>query len=157
MQIRHELRPGDVDEIIRMHGAIYAREHGFDDTFEAYGAGPLAEFALQAGVRDRIWIAENGDRLVGCIAIVESSQSDAQLRWFLIDPAARGRGLGRRLLTEAVEFCKTRGYHQVFLWTVNVLEQAARVYLAAGFARTRQHPRKLWGVDLVEECYEKSL
>lgn len=151
--LRHDLRPGDLGAIVGLHGTVYAREHGFDPTFEAYVAGPLAEFVRARGERDRFWIAERAGRLSGCIAIVAASAVEAQLRWYLVDPAARGHGLGRRLLREAVDFAWSRGYESIFLWTVAALEAAARLYRAEGFERVEERPGRMWGVDVVEERY----
>jgi GNAT superfamily N-acetyltransferase len=100
--LRHALRPGDLGAVIRLHGAVYAREHGFDLAFEAYVAAGLAEFATAPSGRGRLWLAERGGELAGCVAVVEASETEAQLRWFLVAPHARGRGLGRYLLAEAV-------------------------------------------------------
>lgn len=155
--VRISLRPGDIGEIVRLHGTIYAREHGFDPTFEAYVAEPLARFAIAASPRERIWIAERGGRIVGCVAIVAASNDVAQLRWFLVDPAARGQGLGTRLLDEAVAFSRASGYRSVILWTVRALAAAARLYAAKGFRRTVEKPGRLWGADVVEEEYELRL
>src|SRR5438105_10043658 len=94
--LRTALRPGDLGRIILLHGTVYARECGFDHTFEAYVAGPLADFARAPSSRERLWMAERDDALVGCIAIVAASAETAQLRWFLVDPGARGAGLGKR-------------------------------------------------------------
>ena len=107
--LRTDLRPGDLGAVVRLHGVVYAREYGFDATFEAYVAGPLAEFVRRGSERDRLWIAECGGQLVGCIAIVGTSETEAQLRWFLVDPSARGRGLGKRLLEEAVSITGLAG------------------------------------------------
>lgn len=151
--LRTDLRPGDLGEIVRMHGKIYAREYGFDATFEAYVAGPMAEFVCAASPRDRLWIAESAGRIVGSVAIVSASADEAQLRWFLVAPQVRGQGLGKRLLGEAVEFCRQAGYRSIFLWTVSALSAAAHLYQAAGFRRVEQAPRHLWGADVVEEKY----
>ena len=152
--LRTELRPGDLGSVVQLHGVTYARERGFDPTFEAYVAGPLAEFVRRGADRERLWVAEEGARLVGCVAIVAAAPETAQLRWFLVEPAARGRGLGTRLLREALAFCRECGYTDVILWTESVLTAAARLYLAAGFRKTEERPGRLWGVDLVEEKYE---
>lgn len=151
--IRTDLRPGDLGEIVRLHGTIYAAEYSFDPTFEAYVAGPLAEFVKTGSRRDSLWIAQDSGRIVGCVAIVAASPSEAQLRWFLVHPAQRGRGLGRRLLTEAIEFSRSCGYEAIFLWTVSALTAAARLYTAAGFQRAEEKPGRLWSVDVVEEKY----
>jgi GNAT superfamily N-acetyltransferase len=155
--LRTELRPGDLGGIVQLHGTVYAREHGFDPTFEAYVAGPLAECALRASPRERIWIAERQGRLVGCVAIVDAGPRTAQLRWFLVDPAARGSGLGTRLLREAIAFSRGLGCETLVLWTVGALEAAARLYTAAGFAKVESKPGRRWGADVVEERYELAL
>ncbi|MEW6073863.1 MAG: GNAT family N-acetyltransferase [Planctomycetota bacterium] len=98
MTLRSDIRPGDLGAIVHLHGILYAREHGFDPTFGAYVAGPLAEFVRESRAGGRLWIAEREGRLVGCIAIVAAAPGVAQLRWLLPAPAARGRGLGRRVL-----------------------------------------------------------
>jgi len=149
--------PGDIGSIIRLHGVVYAKEHGFDQSFEAYVAGPLSEFVLSASSRERLWLAEEAGRILGCIAIVASTPDVAQLRWFLVDPGARGTGLGRRLLKEAVNFSIACGYHSIVLWTVSALTAAAHLYGAAGFRKTEEIPGRRWGVDVVEEKYELEL
>ncbi len=153
MNLRSDVRPGDLGEIVRLHGDVYAREYGFDETFEAYVAGPMAEFVLRRGERERIWIAEEGARIVGCIAIVAASPTEAQIRWFLVDPASRGQGLGSRLLREAVDYCKQCRYQSIFLWTVDLLKNAARLYQEYSFHRVERRSGRCWGVELVEERY----
>ncbi len=155
--LRTDLRPGDLGTIVHLHGVIYARERGFDPTFEAYVAGPLAEFVRASSLRERLWIAERGDQVVGCVAIVVASEQTAQLRWFLVDPSARGCGLGKRLLGEAVAFSRERGYAELILWTENALSAATHLYRAAGFHKVEDKPGRMWGVDLVEEKYEMRL
>jgi GNAT superfamily N-acetyltransferase len=154
--LRHDLRPGDVGGVVKMHGLLY-RDEGFDATFEAYVASPLAAFVLRGSPRERLWLAERVGTLVGCIAIVAESEPVAQLRWYLVAPEARGHGLGTRLLTEAIGFSRDAGYERVILWTVSALETAARIYRAAGFTRVETVPGRRWGVDVVEEKYELNL
>jgi len=151
--LRHDPEPGDLGTIVQLHGTVYACEYGFDTTFEAYVAGPLGEFVQTRTQRDRLWIAELGERIVGCIAIVGASANEAQLRWFLVDPSARGLGLGTRLLQEAVAFGRSRAYDSVFLWTVSALKAAAKLYRSAGFEWVEQKSGRQWGVDLTEERY----
>jgi N-acetylglutamate synthase-like GNAT family acetyltransferase len=155
--LRTDLRPGDMGAVIELHGRIYAREYGFDHTFEAYVAGPLAEFSQSADARERIWLAERDGKIVGCIAIVASAPDVAQLRWFLVDPSARGLGIGKTLVHEAVAFCRSCRYKSVILWTVSVLTAAANLYRSMGFRLVERKPVKQWGVDVIEERYELDL
>jgi len=155
--IRTDLRPGDLGAVVGLHGVVYAREYGFDATFEAYVAAPLAEFVRSGPDRGRLWLAERDGRLVGSIAIVPAAPEAAQLRWFLVAPAARGAGLGRRLMGEALAFCRESGFRSVFLWTVSALTAAARLYRDTGFVKVEEKPGRLWSVDVVEEKYELAL
>jgi GNAT superfamily N-acetyltransferase len=158
--IRTNLKPGDVGTVIRMHGVIHHAECGFDPTFEAYVAIPLGEFVKKASPRERLWLAEREGEVIGCIAIVTATamaEDVAQLRWFLVDPSARGQGLGKKLLDESLAFCRASKYTSVILWTVSSLEAAARLYRAAGFIRTVQKSGRVWGVDVVEEMYALKL
>lgn len=157
--IRHDLRPGDMGRVIALHGMLYAEEYGFDHGFEAYVAETVAGFGrLARPGLDRLWVAERAGQLVGSIAIVGREDGAAQLRWFLVHPDARGSGLGRRLLHEALTFCRAAGYRSVYLWTVTGLEAAARLYVAAGFRKTEtKPPATLWGVDLAEERYDRDV
>lgn len=151
--LRTDLKSGDIGWIIYLHGVVYDRECGFDPTFEAYVAGPLADCVRSASARNRIWIAEREGRIVGCIAIVALSPQTAQLRWFLVEPSARGGGLGKKLLQEAVAFCKRCGYESIILWTVRGLAAAAHRYESVGFQKVEEKPGRRWGVDVVEEKY----
>jgi GNAT superfamily N-acetyltransferase len=156
--LRGTLRAGDIGHVVQRHGLIYAREHGWDHTFEAYVAGPLAEFALRADAeRERLWLAEIGERIVGSIAIVAAGADVAQLRWFLVEPDCRGMGVGRRLIDEALAFCRATGRRRVFLLTVAGLDAAAHLYRGAGFVLTASEPGPGWGRPVVEERYELEL
>jgi GNAT superfamily N-acetyltransferase len=157
--VRHDLRPGDMGQVIALHGVLYAEEFGFDRGFEAYVAETMAEFGrLARPGLDRLWIAERDGRQVGSIAIVGREDGAAQLRWFLVHPDTRGSGLGRRLVADALAFCRAAGYRSVYLWTVNGLDAAARLYVAAGFRKTEtKPPALLWGVSLSEERYDLGL
>ncbi len=153
--IRSDLRPGDLAGIIGLHGLLYDREYGFDVRFEAHVAEPLGK-VVRRGLtdRERIWLVEDRDELIATVAIVEESPGTAQLRWFLVVPEARGRGLGRKLLHDAIAFSREAGYRKIILWTVSALTEAARLYRAAGFRRTVAQPGRPWGRDVVEEKYE---
>lgn len=155
--IRNDLRPGDFGAIVYLHGVLYAQEQGFDTTFEAYVAEPLAKFVLNQSPRERIWIVEKDGETKGCIAIVALSEQQAQLRWFILHPELRGWGLGKKLVSEAVQFCKMQGYQSIILGTVRNLPAAAALYKAAGFQCVQAEERMLWGVPVVEERHELQL
>ncbi len=157
MIITNTLVPGDLGQIVQQHGVLYSQEYGYDFTFEAYVAEPLAQFAKRKSNRERIWLAKIDSKLVGSICICEISESIAQLRWFSIDPVARGKGLGKKLLDEALSFCLEQGYSKVILWTVAGLSASKSLYLRAGFQLVEESERELWGKVQLEQCYEKDL
>jgi len=158
ISIRPGPRPGDLGAIMHLHGALYAEEYGLDWTFELYIAQGYAEAAeVFTSGKARLWVAEDAGKVVGSIAIVGHSLEAAQLRWFLLHPDARGQGLGRRLLQEAIEFSRASGYQRVFLWTLSNLDAAIHLYRAFGFRKTEEATHQLWGKTLTEERYELSL
>lgn len=154
VQIRTELKPGDIGYLAYLHGVLYENEYGWDYTFEAYVAGPLAEFARSHTDRDRIWLVEKGGTVSGSIAIVEASTEQAQLRWFLLHPTLRGKGIGRHLMEEAVNFCRASGYSMIFLWTTSNLTAAAGLYESFGFQITEEATHEAWGAMVTEQRYE---
>jgi GNAT superfamily N-acetyltransferase len=151
LNIRHTVKPGDLGRIVQLHGLLYAAEYGLDHTFEPYVAGPLADFVLRGDPRERIWIVEWQKAVAGSVAIVAAAPTRAQLRWLLLAPPIRGRGLGRRLVGEALAFARRCGYPEVFLWTLGHLAVAIHLYQASGFRLAETKPHRLWGQDLVEE------
>ena len=157
ISLRHNLRPGDVGYITYLHGILYAPQQGWDHTFDSYVAIPLAEFAKRIGLRERIWILERAGHIVGSVAIVEFSQEEAQLRWLLLHPDLRGRGLGHRLVEEAMAFAREAGYSSIFLWTVDSLPAAAGLYKSAGFLEQEKVTHELWGSLVTEVKYELAL
>ena len=148
MKLRTEIRPGDLGYITYLHGTIYAAENQLDFTFEGYVAAGLADFARTYDEnKDRLWLAEIEDQIVGSIAIAGRAtvaDNSAQLRWFLVHPSARGSGLGKRLVQAAVEFCRDRRFDSIFLWTVSEL-LPAHLYRAAGFRVTEEKTHEIWG------------
>jgi ribosomal protein S18 acetylase RimI-like enzyme len=155
MQLRTNIKPGDIGQVIYLHGTLYAQEYDLDYTFEGYVAAGLGEFAKNFDERkDRLWLAEDQGRLVGTIAIAGLPDRTAQLRWFLVHPEARGAGLGRQLLSEAIEFCRNRGAKSIFLWTISELKAAASLYQSAGFRRTEEKQHLIWGGMRTEERYD---
>ena len=158
MNIRTNIKPGDIGYITYLHGTLYAAEYGLDHTFEGYVAAGIGEFAQKYDAnKDYFAVAELDGRIVGAIAIVDQPDRTAQLRWFLVHPDARGRGLGKRLLRDAVDFCRQRNYKGVFLWTISELTTAAHLYRDAGFELTEQNTHEIWGAVRTEERYELSL
>jgi len=158
MQIRTDIRPGDIGSIIYLHGILYAQEYELDQTFEGYVASGLGEFAKSFDKRqDRLWLAEEGERVVGSIAIAGQPNQSAQLRWFLVHPDVGGSGLGGSLLEQALEFCRAREFKTVFLWTLSDLKAAAHLYEQAGFHRTEQKTHEIWGAVRTEERYDLTL
>ena len=156
--LRTVLKPGDLGEMVRLHGVEYARDFGFDRTFEAYVAASLGEAVKRFDPeRDRIWLAEAEDRIIGMIGMIGVEAGTAQLRWFLVVREARGLGLGSRLLEEGLSFCRVAGHHRVILWTVGSLTAAARLYRGTGFRLVAENPREQWGTHVVEQCYELDL
>jgi N-acetylglutamate synthase-like GNAT family acetyltransferase len=151
--LRNDLRPGDLGTLVSLHGTIYARECGFDSTFEAHVARHLAELVHAQTERDRLWVADWQGSLAGSIAIASHTEKDAQLCWLLVHPSARFLGLGRRLLHEAVAFCHQYGYEYVFLRTISALTAAAHLFRSVGFEKVRERPGERWGMAVIEEWY----
>jgi GNAT superfamily N-acetyltransferase len=148
-RIRHELKPGDLGMVVHLHGVVYAREYGLDTTFEPYVARPLADFVLSGS--GRLWIAEDENRVVGSIALVDAEDEGVgQLRWFLLVPEARGTGLGRRLLDEALAHARERGLAHIYLWSFADLTGALRLYERAGFHTTQTKTSFIWGSERTE-------
>jgi N-acetylglutamate synthase-like GNAT family acetyltransferase len=157
VQVRNDLKPGDIGYVTYLHGKLYADEYGWDHTFEAYVAGPLAEFSRRHGDRERIWIIEKDGMVTGSVAIVEASKESAQLRWLLLHPDLRGLGMGRRLVEETKAFCRQAGYSSIFLWTVSALSAAANLYRSSGFRLTEENTHELWSAIVTEQRYELTL
>ncbi|MEC0328378.1 helix-turn-helix domain-containing GNAT family N-acetyltransferase [Paenibacillus macerans] len=152
--IRSELRPGDAGYLVHLHGWIY-QERGYNHRFEGYVCKTFYEFFENYSPgKDRFWFAEANGNMVGAIAIVEHSPDKAQLRWFVVHPQYRGIGLGRRLLDEAMNYCREKGYPKVFLETTEDQQQAIRMYTRVGFVKVAEHPSNDWGKPLVELTYE---
>lgn len=140
------------------HGQVYAAEFGWDDTFETLVARIVADYAAAHDpVREAAWIAESCGQRVGCIFCVSKDDTTAQLRILLVDPVARGLGLGARLVDECIRFARAAGYKRIVLWTNHPLLAARQIYLAAGFTLTGENPHHSFGVDLIGQTYELDL
>jgi N-acetylglutamate synthase-like GNAT family acetyltransferase len=154
LHIRTIIKPGDVEAIISLHSTIYTKEYGFNTTFEDYVATPLRQFASSHTLREKIWVVEQEGSIKGCIAVVKSDQATAQLRWFLLHPQLRGKGIGTQLINDAILFAKKQGYATIYLWTANLLVIANKLYKNLGFQLTEEKAHRIWGRELIEQKYE---
>jgi DNA-binding MarR family transcriptional regulator/GNAT superfamily N-acetyltransferase len=149
---------GDIGWIVHRHGALYSQEYGWDMRFEAMVGAVLARFIENFdAARERCWIAEADGVPVGSVALVKAAAQVGKLRVLLVEPAARGRGLGGQLIDECLRFARTAGYRAVALETFSVLVAARRLYEAAGFQRVAAAPQRAFGHDLVAETWELPL
>jgi DNA-binding MarR family transcriptional regulator/N-acetylglutamate synthase-like GNAT family acetyltransferase len=148
-------QPGELGWVVHRHGVLYAREYGYDEEFEGLVAEIVARFVRRYDARrERCWIAERDGEPVGCVFLVKKSGTVAQLRLLLVEPAARGAGLGTRLVGECVRFARHAGYRKLVLWTQSELGAARRVYEAAGFRVTRTERHRSFGKALLAEIWE---
>ncbi len=151
-------QPGDIGWVAARHGALYAAEYAFDARFEALVAEIAAAFVTHLDPqRERCWIAEKNGEPVGSVFLVKDTDSIAKLRLLLVEPAARGLGIGHRLVEECVGFARAAGYRKITLWTQSVLTAARRIYQEAGFELVRTEPHHSFGHDLVGEYWERAL
>lgn len=150
--------PGDLGWVIGRHGAIYADEYGWDSDFEALVADVVADFHRnRVPGRTEGWIATVAGARAGCVLCVERDVDTAQLRVLLVEPWARGLGIGRRLVDECIAFARAAGYRKAVLWTNDVLVAARRIYEAAGFELVGEEPHRSFGADLVGQDWELDL
>jgi DNA-binding MarR family transcriptional regulator/N-acetylglutamate synthase-like GNAT family acetyltransferase len=156
--LRHVSRSGDFGWVVERHGALYHQEYDWDVTFEALVAGIVAKFIDQFDPeRERVWIAEREGERVGCVFLVRSSRRVAKLRLFLVEPDARGLGIGRDLVRELLAFARSAGYYTVKLWTQSNLLAARHIYAQTGFNLIASEPNSAFGHDLVSETWQLRL
>jgi DNA-binding MarR family transcriptional regulator/GNAT superfamily N-acetyltransferase len=153
-------RIGDMGWAIEQHGRLYAEEFGWNGEFEALVATLFARFAtLHDPAAERFWVAEVDGERAGCVFVVRNEQDPhtAQLRCLLVDPKGRGLGVGRRLVEECLHFATSAGYHNMLLWTNDVLVGARRIYQAAGFTLLEESRHRSFGHDLLGQIWTRSL
>jgi DNA-binding MarR family transcriptional regulator/GNAT superfamily N-acetyltransferase len=150
--------PGDIGWVVARHGALYAEEHGFDQRFEALVAKVAGAFlASHDPLREHCWIAERSGVNIGSVFLVRESDDIARLRLLIVEPAARGLGIGKRLVAECIGFARTAGYRRITLWTNDVLSAARAIYQQAGFRLVASTPHRDFGPPMVGEDWELDL
>ena len=150
--------PGDLGWMIQRNGAVYAAEYGWDQSYEALVARIVADFGQHYDpARERAWIADVDGEPVGCMLCVRRDDETAQLRILLVDPAARGRGIGARLVEQCIRFARAAGYRSLVLWTNDVLVSARRIYEAARFELVDEESHHSFGHDLVGQMWRLDL
>ena len=151
-------RPGDMGWVVGRHGALYAQEYGWDERFEALVAEIVAKFIRQYDAkRERCWIADVQGENAGCVFCVKESKTVARLRLLLVEPRARGLGIGTRLVNECLGFARAVGYRKITLWTNDVLDAARHIYEKTEFHLVQEEAHHSFGHDLVGQTWEREL
>ncbi|MFL5421580.1 MAG: GNAT family N-acetyltransferase, partial [Myxococcales bacterium] len=151
-------RPGDIGWVVERHGVLYASEYGWDVRFEGLVAKIAGAFLEKNDPRtERAFIAEREGKRIGCVFLVRGSKRLARLRLLLVEPEARGLGLGRRLVEDCIRFARQAGYRKMVLWTQRNLVAARAIYRATGFRKTSEERHASFGAKLVAETWELEL
>lgn len=155
IQIRTDLRPGDIGYVTFLHGTLYSKEYHYGIAFESYVAAGLHEFYKHYDLdKDRVWVCEHNSEIVGFLLLMHHPLNVAQLRYFILKPAYRNIGLGRKLMSLFMQYFKARRYRHAFLWTTNELHAAAHLYKREGFVLTEEKDSTAFGKPVKEQRYE---
>jgi GNAT superfamily N-acetyltransferase len=155
ISIHHEFEPGDLGQLVLIHGVQNFRDYGFSPVHEAYCAKIAGDFVLSTrNDRSKVWLAKQRGAVVGSVFIFEQPGNQAQLRLLFVDASVRGCGLGRWLVEESVGYCRATGFRAIFLWTVRGLDRAISIYSSLGFKETEEKKTTAWGRESVEVRYE---
>jgi DNA-binding MarR family transcriptional regulator/N-acetylglutamate synthase-like GNAT family acetyltransferase len=147
--------PGDMGWVVHKHGVLYSKEYGWDERFEALISQIVADFINNYKPnKERCWIAELDGEVVGSVFVVQHSETVAKLRLLIVDPKARGLGLGTKLVEECIRFAKRAGYKKLVLWTNSVLKEARHIYKKTGFELVAEEKHHSFGHDLIGETWE---
>jgi N-acetylglutamate synthase-like GNAT family acetyltransferase len=153
-----ELAAGDIGWIVHRQAVLYAREYGWDQTYEALVAEILGGFVKNYDEScERSWIAERDGQIIGSVFLMRKSDQIAQLRLLYVEPSARGLGLGRHLVGECIRFARAKGFKKLTLWTNDCLVSARKIYQAAGFQLVNEEPHRSFGKDLVGQTWDLDL
>ncbi|MDE0853170.1 MAG: GNAT family N-acetyltransferase [Nevskia sp.] len=153
--VQHQFEPGDLGALIHIHGVQNQRDYGFNEVHEAYCARIAADFILNPNPgRSRVWLTRKDGRINGSVFVCELPDDVAQLRLLFVDVSARGLGLGRWLVEQAVHYGRGAGFRSMFLWTVEGLDRATSIYASVGFKATQTKPNKDWREEAREVRYD---
>jgi GNAT superfamily N-acetyltransferase len=156
--VQHRFEPGDLGQLIHIHGVQNLRDYGFNEIHEAYCARIATDFMLDPNPgRSRVWLTRKDGAVIGSVFICELPGDVAQLRLLFVDASVRGLGLGRWLVEEAVQYCREAGFKSICLWTVEGLDRAKSVYTSLGFAVTQSKPNQDWREQSREVRYDLGL
>ncbi len=158
ISVRTELKAGDLGFVVYRHGKLYSEENGYGISFEAYVAGGLAEFYKSYDPeKDRVWVCEDGDQIIGFLLAMHRDQTTAQFRYFYLEPEYRGLGLGNKLMQLFMDFLKEKNYQFVYLWTTNEQMAATKLYQRYGFELAEEKDSNAFGKPLIEQRFDLHL